>query len=287
MKVWILGAGGQLGKALIDQCQLERIPFVASKRQDVDVTNLEALRREAENKGFTHLINCAAFTDVDGAEKKEKEAFAVNAYGAENVAILGREMGIKVVHVSTDYVFDGFGENPYREEDAPSPVNAYGRSKLEGEQRILEHYPTACIVRTSWIFGRAGSNFISSLFDRLSNQLHIDAVDDQTGRVTYNRDLARALIDLSFHSGIYHFANGGEVSRYTILEEFFNAVKERGVPVKCQTIAPISHEAFPAPSKRPVYSVLSTEKVSRALGRKPRVWKTVLDEYLDLLCPST
>jgi dTDP-4-dehydrorhamnose reductase len=287
MKVWILGAGGQLGKALVDHCRLEGIPFVASKRQDVDVTNFEALCRMAENNDFTHLINCAAFTDVDGAEKREKEAFAVNAHGAENVSILGREMGIRVVHVSTDYVFDGFGKTPYQEGDTPSPVNAYGRSKLEGEQRILEHYPTACIVRTSWIFGRGGSNFISSIFDRLSNQLHVDAVDDQIGRVTYNCDLARVLIDLSLHSGIYHFANSGEVSRYTTVKAFFNAIKERGIPLKCQKISPVSHEAFPAPSKRPIYSVLSTEKVSRLLGRKPRVCNTVFDEYLDLLFPRT
>lgn len=287
MKIWILGAGGQLGRALIDQCQFEGIRFAAATRKEIDITDLEVMKRAAEFLDVTHVINCAAFTDVDGAEIHERQAYDVNSLGPENLGIVCRQRDLRVIHISTDYVFDGRGDRPYTEEDLPNPINVYGKSKLEGEQRLLDQIPTACIVRTSWVFGLSGKNFISSVFDKLRSHPHIDAVDDQKGKVTYNRDLARTLIDLSAHSGIFHFANGEEMSRYDILKDFFHSVKARGVPIKCQTIAPISSSIFPSASKRPKYSVLDTSKVTRALGRKPRVWKTVLNEYLDLIAQGT
>jgi len=287
VKIWILGAGGQLGRALIDQCQFEGIRFVATTRKELDITDLEAVKRAAESLDITHVINCAAFTDVDGAEINERQAYDVNSAGPENLGAVCRQRNLRVVHVSTDYVFDGRGDRPYKEEDPPNPINIYGKSKLEGEHRLIDQIPTACIVRTSWVFGRSGNNFISSVFDKLLNHPHIDAVADQKGKATYNRDLARALIDLSAQSGIYHFANSEEMSRYEILKDFFQSAKARGVPIKCQTIAPISSSIFPSASKRPKYSVLDTGKITRALGRKPRVWKTVLNEYLDLIAQGT
>ncbi|NGX27530.1 MAG: dTDP-4-dehydrorhamnose reductase [Chlamydiae bacterium] len=281
MKVWILGAGGQLGGALVDRCEVLGISFLASKREEADITDLELLKRKAEKSHCTHIINCAAYTDVDGAERESQRAFAINATGSENVGIVARENGMRLVHVSTDYVFDGEKDVPYHEKDRPNPLGVYGKSKWEGEERVLEQLSSACIVRTSWIFGHEGKNFISSLLSKLQEQDHIQAVHDQMNRATYNRDLAGALVDLSCHSGIFHFANEGAISRYKIAKDFFQEAASRGIPLKCQKISPVSMNAFPNVSPRPIYSVLDTKKVSLALGRKPRMWETILKEYFD------
>lgn len=281
MKIWILGAGGQLGSGLIDICQHSHIPFVASSRSDVDVTNLDSLQRKCESIKPTHVINCAAFTDVDGAELQSKKAYAVNAEGPEHLGRLAKEFPVKVVHVSTDYVFDGEKGSPYFETDPTNPLGVYGKSKREGEVRLLDLFPSACVVRTSWIFGHKGTNFISSVLSLLQAQEHIKAVEDQINRATFNKDLARALVDLSSHSGIFHFANHGRLSRYQIVQDFYEEAKNRGFPVRCQEISPASMVDFPTPSPRPPYSVLDTTKVEGVLGRKPRMWKTVLGEYFD------
>lgn len=281
MKIWILGAGGQLGRALIDRCQILGIPFVASTRRDLDITNLENFKRVAETNDCTHIINCAAYTNVDGAEKEEIEAYLVNAIGPENIGIVAKENGKKVVHLSTDYVFDGEKKEPYTEEDRPNPLGIYGKSKWEGEHRLLQQFPTACIIRTSWIFGHEGKNFISSLLSKMREDSAVKVVEDQINRATYNRDLAGILIDLCCHSGIFHFANEDPLSRYQIAKDFYEEAKLRGILLKCQQIIPISSKEFQAVSPRPSFSVLDTKKVTLALGRKPRVWKTILKEYFD------
>ncbi|MDN3507060.1 MAG: dTDP-4-dehydrorhamnose reductase [Simkaniaceae bacterium] len=283
MKIWILGAGGLLGCALIDCCQAQGISFVASKRKDADITDLGQLDALAKKHQCTHIINCAAFTNVDGAEKESRAAYLVNSTGAENTAQVARENGMRLVHVSTDYVFDGEKTSPYTEEDVPSPLNIYGKSKWEGEQRVLEQFPSACIVRTSWVFGHEGSSFISSVMKWLKDKEHIQAVEDQINRATYNRDLAQVLIDLCCHSGLYHFANAGALSRFRIAEDFYSEARARGMSLKCQKITPVSYSAFPVASVRPNYSVLDTSKVTKALGRSPRSWETVLKEYIDAL----
>lgn len=281
VKIWILGAGGQVGRALVDLCQGEKIPFVASKRSDVDITDLIRLGKEAKRIAPTHILNTAAFTDVDGAEERFRQAHAVNALGPENIGIVASELGIQVVHLSTDYVFDGKKGAPYVEEDLTNPLGVYGKTKREGEVRLLEQLPTACIIRTSWVFGVQGKNFISSALSFLQQKDQIGAVEDQLNRPTYNRDLARVMIDLSCHSGIFHFANQGVVSRFQIVCDFNEEAHLRGIPVRCQKIEPALSKDFPAKSPRPPYSVLSTKKVELTLGRKPRLWETVLGEYLD------
>lgn len=270
----------------MDQCQIGGVPFVASFKADLDISNLEQLKIKAEKANCTHLINCAAFTNVDEAERNPKRAFTANADGAENIGVIGREMGMHVVHVSTDYVFDGQKGAPYVETDVPSPINVYGKSKLEGEERLFEQFPTACIVRTSWVFGLGGNNFLSSIPNLLQKHSHLDVISDQISKATYSRDLARALIDLSFHSGIFHFANREEGSRFSMVKNCLNQLKERKIPLKCSSIAPISSEVFPSVAQRPLYSALACEKVERVLGKKPRMWETVLNEYLDLLYPA-
>lgn len=281
MKIWILGAAGQLGKALSDQCSSAEIAFHPSGKEEGDVTDLEKLHRVAQGGSWTHIINCAAYTDVDRAEKDVKRAFAVNADGPENLGIVAKEHGIQVVHVSTDYVFDGEKRTPYLETDRPNPLGVYGKSKLEGEERLLEQFPSACIVRTSWIFGHRGKNFISTLLEKLQTKERVEAVDDQINKATYDRDLAKALLHLCSHSGLFHYANSKPMSRFAIAKDFYAEGKKRGLSMKCQKIIPISADAYPALSPRPKFSALSTEKVSRVLGRKPLLWETVLEDYFN------
>lgn len=281
MKIWIVGAGGQLGKALIDRCASLGIPFLATTRKEADITDLETLQNIAKKAHCTHIINCAAYTNVDLAEKERGNAYLINALGPENLAIVAKDHGLRLVHVSTDYVFGGEKNEPYTEKDIPNPLGVYGKSKWEGEQRVLDFLPTACVVRTSWIFGHEGKNFISSLLSKMKGEDDIFVVEDQINRATYVRDLAGVLLDLSCHSGLYHFANEEHLSRYQIAKDFYEEAKERKFPLKCQNITPISYKEFSALSPRPQFSVLDTKKISVALGRKPRMWKTVLKEYFD------
>jgi len=281
LKIWILGAGGQLGTALIDLCQAEKIPFISSTRREVDITDRDLLLKKGKGSGCTHIFNCAAFTDVDGAEEASRQCRAVNALGPENIGVVAAELGMQVVHVSTDYVFDGKKETPYTEEDEPNPLGVYGKTKREGEVLLLQQLPTACIIRTSWVFGVQGKNFISSVLSLLQEKGEIHAVEDQVNRATYNRDLARVMLDLACHSGIFHFANEEPISRFQIVQDFYDEANQREIPIKCEKISPALAKDFPARSPRPAYSVLSTKKVERVLGRKPRLWKTVLGNYLD------
>ncbi len=280
MKMWILGGSGLLGRALIQTCLKSHIPYIASTRKEIDITNLNALKEMAAAHPFTHLFNCAAFTDVDGAEKEAELAYAVNALGAENLGIIGKEFGIRIIHVSTDYVFGGDKETPYLETDTTGPLGVYGKSKLEGEERLKAVLPTCCIVRTSWLFGSLGKNFLSRTIDHLKTleTLHVDS--DQQGRVTYSRDLAAALLDISCHSGIFHFANEGAVSRFEIARDMHRHARLRGIPLKCEDIIPASSQDFASGAPRPRYSVLNTEKIEGVLGAKLRHWKDVIPEYL-------
>jgi dTDP-4-dehydrorhamnose reductase len=281
VKIWILGAGGLLGRALVDRAQAEGIPFLASLRNEVDVTDLEQLKKAAEKSGCTHVINCAAFTNVNLAEQESRAAYEVNATGAENVAKMAKEFGMAFVHLSTDYVFDGEKRAPYTETDVPNPLNVYGKSKWEGEQRVFDVLPTACIVRTSWVFGHEGSSFISSIIKKMREEEHVQAVEDQINRATFNRDLANALLELCSHSGLFHFANSAPLSRYTVAKDFYDAASAKGILLRCQTISPVSFADFPGASIRPAYSVLDTTKVTKVLGKPPRSWETILKEYLD------
>src|SRR5579872_3025232 len=164
MKIWIIGASGLLGRSLSALCKTRGIAFSASSKTEADITNFALLQKQAEAVNPTHIINCAAYTDVDKAEKESELAFLINATGPENLGKLALSRGCKVQHISTDYVFDGTSSTPYREDDACAPLGVYAISKWEGEKRLLAVAPNACIVRTSWLFGVGGKSFISTFY---------------------------------------------------------------------------------------------------------------------------
>jgi dTDP-4-dehydrorhamnose reductase len=280
MKVWIVGSQGLLGKEVERLCKEEKIDFISTSRKEADICELTPLLRLASMEAVTHIINCAAFTNVDAAEKEAQMAYRINAMGPENLGIVGHKIGAKVVHVSTDYVFDGQKNEPYEERDQCKPLGVYAHSKWMGENRLLEQLPTACIVRCSWLFGKNGKNFLSSLLSRLSTDEELRIASDQTSKVTYTRDLAKVLLALLCHSGIFHFANQGELSRFQMAEVMFEEAKKRKIPLACRSLVPILSAELTTQAIRPSYSVLSTEKIERVLGKSPRKWQETVHEYL-------
>lgn len=280
MKVWVLGKDGLLGSSLLEVAKNNSILCEGTSRGEANITSLDSLKKFVNDFQPTHIINCAAYTDVDGAEREPQRALQVNADGPMNLGKLARQKGIKVVHISTDYVFDGSGRVPYLELDICNPIGSYGASKREGEMRLLEEHPSACIIRTSWLFGGKGKNFISSLLKLLKKEKELKVVSDQRGKPTYSIDLAEAVFQILDHSGIYHFANSEEMSRYEIAQEVFRLGKEMGIDMVCERIIPVMSAEFPTPAKRPAYSVLSTKKIESVLGRCPRPWKAAFKEFI-------
>lgn len=286
MKLWIVGGQGMLGVALQRRCDQRGIPFVASSRAEADLTNASQLASAVKAVRPTHIINCAAYTNVDAAESCPDQALAVNAVGAGNLASVALDAGTRYLHISSDYVFDGQSRVPYGESDSCAPINVYGQSKWEGERRVAEAFPQACIIRTSWLFGAQGKNFISSLMNWLKQKQKLQVADDQCGLPTYVADVADAILDLLNSEGIVHFANAGPVSRYQLALAVREEFVQRGKPVTCTQIEPVSSSHFPTPARRPSYSVLSTAKYVQITGKKPRPWKEAMRDYFDHVDPS-
>jgi dTDP-4-dehydrorhamnose reductase len=264
------------------------VPRVTSDL-DVDIAERDRVLDFARRERPTLILNAAGYTRVDDAETHEADALRSNGLGPENLGLAAAAVGAKIVHYSTDYVFDGNGTSPYREDAATGPAGAYGRTKLAGEERLLAACPAgATIIRTSWLFGENGPNFVKTMARLLAEKEELRVVADQRGRPTYTGDLAEATLGLagvsrsaSAEPGIYHFANAGEVTWYAFTLAIRDACVRRGRPVKAQRILPVTTAEFPRPAPRPAYSVLDTGRIERALGAEPRDFTLALDDYLE------
>jgi dTDP-4-dehydrorhamnose reductase len=299
--VWLVGAGGMLAQAVRAQLEAGSIAFVPTD-SGLDIAQLEPLQAFAAGHAFTHVINCAAFTKVDGCETQEAQAMAVNAVGAGNVGQVAASMGACALHVSTDYVFAGDGTVPYEESAPCAPLGVYGRSKRQGEQRFFAAFAGAAepaaglVVRTSWLFGHGGPNFVATMLRLMQERDTLGVVADQVGRPTFCPDLAAAMLQLlglqakadaavggAAPAGIYHFANSGPTSWHGFACAILAEGIQAGLPVRCQSVTALRTQDYPTPAKRPAYSVLSTEKVCRALGQAPRPWQAALHHYMEPL----
>ncbi len=274
---WITGSKGLLGSALTAKCKEIYPNRFLETGKEVDIGDLDKVRKfVAQNVGITHIINCAAFSQVDAAEDLKEEAYRANSIGPENLAITANEIGAKLIHISTDYVFSGKMRRPLSEKDPVGPCSYYGMTKLEGEKRALAL--SACVIRTSWIFGSTGKNFVSKLLTMLQTQKEIKLTDDQWGRFTYAPDLADAILKMLDHSGLYQFANGGVATKY----EFGLAMREEaflmGYPIMAEAIIPVPSALFPAPCERPIYSAFDTMKIEAFLPI--RHWRKALKDFL-------
>lgn len=257
--------------------------FVATTKDEVDITDLESTSHFVREQRITHIINCAAYTQVDKAESEQKEAYVINAIGPYHLGVAAKRHRARVLHFSTDYVFDGKGKVPYKENHPCSPINAYGMSKLAGEMKLLEEHEHACVIRTSWLFGFPGKNFVETMLRLMREKERLSIVYDQVGRPTYCQDLAEAALDLLDEEGIFHFANTFQTSWFQYAQEIERQARHLHFPLKVDGIEPISSKKYPTPAERPVYSTLDTHKIESILGRKIRPWQEALHDYLLLL----
>jgi len=286
--VLVVGATGMLGTEVVsqlrrDDCEVTEAiwpPLNDVKQQlCLDITDAEAVRHVFDWVRPGVVFNCSAFTDVDGAEEKENLATAVNARGVGHLAELCHERDILLVHVSTDYVFDGRGKHPYKPTDPTAPQGAYGRSKLAGEQAIRYYLGPSgayAMVRTSWLFGPAGKNFIDTILRLAREKPSLKVVNDQVGCPTFAPDLARCLIDLAHKqvTGLYHFCNPPACTWYDFARRAVELAE-----LDCH-IDPCTTGEFPRPAPRPAYSVMDCTDTFDKLGWSARPWQEALAEYI-------
>lgn len=278
--VLVLGATGLLGKQLVLRSPRAGSSAALAVRglssKDLDVRDRRSVAAMLGALRPRWVINAAAYTDVDGCESDPARAFAVNAEGVRNVADACCECGAFLVHYSTDFVFDGNATRPYQTTDVPAPISVYGQSKLAGEVAVQESGCDHLIIRTSWLFGPGGKNFVDTICSRAASGGELRVVTDQMGRPTFNVDLADAtwrLLGTAAH-GVIHFCNSGACSWYTLASE---ALQRAGLHCKLE---PITSEALGRPAQRPQYSVLDTGEYERWTGLTPRHWTAALGEYL-------
>jgi len=273
----IVGAGGMLGQHLTEILPETYPQAVCATRDEIDITDYWTMRWELERLRATVVINCAAYTDVDGAEAHEERARLVNVDGAGNLARACHAVGARLIHLSTDFVFNGRSTRPYTEEDRVDPLSAYGRSKLDGERAVAAEAQDHLIVRASWLYGPHGKNFVSAILGAARAGKPLRVVSDQHGTPTYTGDLASALTRLVAIGarGLLHFAQTGVCSRLEYAREALLQAGLGGVNVE-----PITSDALAGAAHRPAYSALDTARYRALTGETPRRWEETLGDYL-------
>jgi dTDP-4-dehydrorhamnose reductase len=272
----ITGSYGQLGRAVAAACAGRGIAVEGRDIDTLDITDPEAVTAWVESAGPRAVINCAAYTAVDDCESHEDEAMAINATAVGHLAAACNRVGATLVQISTDYVFDGRGTRPYREDDPVAPTSAYGRTKLRGEE-LARTAASHLIVRTAWLFGHGGRHFVGAIRDQIEKgNPRLRVVSDQLGSPTYCDDLAEALLDLlqAGATGTVHGVNGGTTSWHGFACEI---ARQLGAAVE---VEPVTTAEFPRPAPRPAYSVLDTERLVALIGRSMPPWQDALARYL-------
>ena len=276
MKVLVFGARGMLGKDLVPALSVKH-QVLGRDIEDLNIADQQRVQKEIETMRPQVVVNAAAYTDVDGCEAKRELAFSVNAEGARNIAAGCAASNARMIHLSTDYVFDGTSSAPYREEDPPNPLNVYGASKLQGERQIREVLENHLIIRTEWLFGRHGKNFVDTILRLAAQQEELRVVNDQRGAPTFTKDLSWAIEKLleKEAKGILHITNSGSCTWFEFARQI---LKEKNIDNG--SIVPISSAALTRPAKRPANSVLDCHRFENLVGQKMRTWEEALKEYL-------
>jgi dTDP-4-dehydrorhamnose reductase len=275
----VIGAKGMLGRDLMGvlQASLPNDEIIGWDIEEIDIQKEEDTVFKIEKLRPDIVVHIAAYTDVDGCELDEEKAFAVNAEGTRHVALAASRCRAKMVYLSTDYVFNGNKREPYLESDSPHPLNVYGRSKLKGEQYVQELVKDTLIIRSQWLYGRYGKNFVTSILQQAGEKRVLSIVNDQIGSPTYTVDLAKAIsVLIQFDAqGIFHVANSDLCTWYT----FGQAILKLSGMGKVRVI-PISSKEFGRPAVRPSYSVLNCQKLKKETGLALRPWSEALKDYL-------
>lgn len=289
--VLLLGGSGQVGREIRELAWPSGWTVHAPPRAVLDIADRTSLISTIRSQPWTAVVNAAAYTAVDKAETDRDAAWRINAQAPELLAAESARQGIPLVHISTDYVFDGSAHRPYVEGDVPNPLGAYGKSKLAGEEAIRAHNPQHLIVRTSWVFGRYGGNFVKTMLRLAGQRPTLRVVDDQTGTPTAAGDLANVLGRLVQRAGAregpwgtYHFANEGSVSWCDFARIIFKMSAAHGGPTA--EVTAISTKDYPTVAPRPANSALSTRKISRDFDVHPRPFEDALDDVLKAIATN-
>jgi len=276
VKILLLGHKGMLGSDLL-KTLFARYEVVGMDKEEIDIVSAKDCKNAVAEVEPDIVINAAAFTNVDGCETQRDECFAVNAEAVKNICEACRGRDIRIIHFSTDYVFDGKAKSPYREQDICNPINVYGESKLAGERYLQSLSEDYLLIRTSWLYGINGKNFVRTILDKAKTTTRLSVVDDQIGCPTYTKDLAAAVELLIFQNqrGIFHVTNRGHCSWYEFAVRILKEVSKDEVEVK-----PIKTHELPLPAMRPAYSALSMQKFISLTGKTPQPWQLALQDYL-------
>lgn len=278
MKVLVTGAKGQLGTDLVSLLKEKQYEVFGYSREQLDIINFEQVEKEIETIRPDIIIHSAAHTKVDLAESEPDQAYLINGYGTRNVAVCAEKVGAKLIYVSTDYVYDGTATEPVNEFTPTNPLGVYGKSKLAGEQFVRELHSKFFIVRTSWVYGHHGNNFVKTMVKLATSGKSLKVVHDQVGCPTFTVDLANTIIDLMVTEkyGTYHVSNSGHCSWYEFAKAIFEEAGLQNVD-----IAPCTTDEFPRPAPRPAYSVFDHMALRLNGFKEMRHWREALHEYFN------
>ena len=277
MKILLTGSNGQLGHDFKKIFDKKNIEYIATDYKELDITSDENLNKFfQENKGITHVINCAAYNDVDKAET-DKKVWLLNAEAPKKLAEFSKKIGAIFVTYTTDFVFDGEKSSPYVEDDKTNGISEYGKSKAQGEKEVLKAYDRSFVIRTSWVFGIANNNFNKQVINWSKSRNELNIVDDQVSVPTYSMDLAEFSWKLiqTEKFGLYHITNDGIASKYDQAKYVLGKIGWKGTLGRAKTAA------FNLPAKRPAYSKLDSSKVEKLLGEKIPTWQSGIDRFLE------
>lgn len=283
-RVLLAGANGQVG------WEFQRIApadcsVVACGRSELDITNRDQAIKVVSELAPEWIVNAAAFTAVDEAESQVDAAFNVNANGAENLALAAREAGARLLHISTDFIFDGYNSRPHKPDEIANPQSEYGKSKLEGERRVLAILDDALIIRTGWVYSLHGHNFVKTMIRAMNERDKVSVVEDQVGTPTWGAELVKVMC-LAMErelDGTYHWSDAGVASWYDFAIAIYGYATDLGLITSDVEITPIPTEAYPAPAKRPAYSVLCKESLRSAVSYQGQHWRTSLQKMIQEL----
>lgn len=281
--IWLVGASGLLGAELKASLVSIGADFIATGRE-VNILDPSSLEKFVGRKKIDWIVNCAGYTDVEKAEDETDLCFCLNAEGPANLAKLANGIDAKMLHISSDYVFDGNKKLPYREDDPVTPIGAYGLSKAEGETAVRAEQLESIILRTAWLYGKYGYNFVYSMLNLLSKEGKVGVVADQYGSPTYTADVVEAIIAIinapKAVFGVFHCTDGGETTWHGFATEIQSLGLAYGILATTRPIAAVSTDEYRSKAKRPAYSVLSSEKIRREYGLTMPTWKRSLERFI-------
>lgn len=282
--IWVIGSKGMLGQELTKYCEVQGIDFCGTD-MEVNILSEEALRTHALSCKPSWIVNCSAYTAVDQAEDDKEKAFLINESGVRNIASVAASLDIPLIHISTDYVFNGNSDTPLSETADTDPIGVYGASKLAGEEQIRSLSPRHFIIRTAWLYGEYGNNFVHTMLKLMESRDEISVVKDQIGSPTWTKDLVSligTIIEKTSESyGLYHFSGDEQCSWWEFAVMIYNQGKYKGLLNSSCAVKPCSSELYPTKAKRPSYSLLNKSKVKNNFAFKVSSWEDSLERFLE------